>query len=71
MSAVILVLGNDLFAAPDSAGRYAIDSVPPGEYTVVGWHERTKPVLQRVRVTAGQTTEINFSLPLEQKAPSG
>ena len=71
MSAVILVLENDRFAAPDSAGRYVIDGVPPGEYTVVGWHERTRPVRQRIRVTAGATTEINFSLPLEQRPPSG
>jgi plastocyanin len=67
MSAMVLVLSNRYFTAPDNGGRYAIENVPPGEYTVVGWHERTRPVAHRVRVTAGQTTEINFSLPLEQR----
>jgi plastocyanin len=67
MSAMVLVLANRYFTAPDAGSRYAIENVPPGEYTVVGWHERTRPVAHRVRVTAGQTTEINFSLPLEQR----
>ena len=64
MSAIVLVLTNDHFARPDTTGSYAIENVPPGEYTVTGWHERTRPVTQRIRVIAGQTTAINFTLPL-------
>ena len=67
MSAVILVLDNPHFAVPSSAGRYAIDGVPPGEYTVVGWHERIKPVSRTVRVVAGRTSRLDFNIPL----PSG
>jgi plastocyanin len=67
MSAVILVLENPHFAAPSSAGRYVIDDVPPGEYTVVGWHERIKPVARTVRVVAGRTSRLDFNIPL----PSG
>jgi plastocyanin len=68
MSAVVLVLANDLFATPGPDGRYAIENIPAGEYTVVGWHERTKPSVQRIRVAPGQTTTINFSLPLSPQA---
>lgn len=64
MSGLILVLPNAFFAAPDTSGRFRIDDVPPGEYTIVGWHERTRPVSHRVRVVAGQSTTINFQLPL-------
>ena len=64
MSGIVLVLTNPFFAAPDSSGRYALDDLPPGDYTIVGWHERTKPARRRVRVVAGQTTTLNFSLPL-------
>ena len=67
MSAVILVLDNAHFAVPSSAGRYVIDDVPPGEYTVVGWHERIKPVSRTVRVLAGRTSRLDFNIPL----PSG
>ena len=67
MSAVVVVTPNPFFASPDSSGRYVIDRVPPGEYTIVGWHERTKPAVQKVRVVAGQTTTIDFSLPLSPR----
>jgi plastocyanin len=68
MSAIVFVLANAFFDAPERGGAYAIENVPPGEYTIVGWHERTKPVSRRVRVVAGQTTTMNFSLPLEPGA---
>ena len=69
MSGIILLLGNPFFAVPETSGRYAVEDVPPGEYTIVGWHERAKPVTRRVRVVAGQTTTINFVLPLEARPP--
>ena len=52
------------FTAPDRTGHYAMENVPPGEYTIVGWHERTRPVSYRIRVLAGETTTIDFKLPL-------
>ena len=67
MSAVILVLDNPYFAQPARTGRYTIEDVPPGEYTVVGWHERIKPVMRTVRVVAGETARLDFNIPL----PSG
>jgi plastocyanin len=65
MSAIVFVLPNRFFATPTTTGRYTIDDLPPGEYTVVGWHERTRPVTQRVRIVAGQTATLNFNLPIE------
>ena len=64
MSGIIMVLPNPFFTAPDAAGQYVMESVPAGEYTIVGWHERTRPVTFRVRVIAGETTTIDFRLPL-------
>lgn len=64
MSGIVVVLPNRFYAVPDSAGRFTLSDVPPGDYTVVGWHERTRPVQHRVRVTAGGTTQVNFKLPL-------
>jgi hypothetical protein len=71
MSAVVLVLPNAFYSAPDSAGRYVIDDVPAGEYTIIGWHERTRPVSQKIRVIAGQTTNVDFNLPLSPAPPGG
>ncbi len=68
MSAIVLVLSNPFFATPDAAGRFAIDDVPPGEYTIVGWHERTKPVVRHVTVAAAQTTTLDFNIPVSAPA---
>lgn len=64
MNAVIMVLDNPLFAVPNLQGHYVIEGVPPGEYRVVAWHERIKPITERVRVTAGQTATLDFTIPL-------
>jgi plastocyanin len=66
MSAVVLVLSNPFFTTPDDAHHYAIADVPEGDYTIVGWHERIKPVTRRVHVAAGQTTTVDFNIPLPQ-----
>lgn len=71
MSGIVLVLPNEFFAAPGATGEYGIERVPPGEYTIVGWHERAKPVTRRIRVVAGETTTINFSLPLQATEAGG
>lgn len=66
MSAVILVLGNPYFTVPATDGRFALADIPPGEYTLVAWHERIKPVRQKVRIIAGETTPVSFNIPLPQ-----
>ena len=70
MSAVILVLGNAWFATPDRTGHYVIDGIPPGEYTLVAWHQRITPIARAgVRVVAGQAATQNFTIPLPAGAP--
>jgi len=70
MSAVVLVLDNPYFAVP-ADGRYAIRDVPPGEYTLVAWHERIKPISQRVRVTADSVTVVDLNIPVPPPEPAG
>jgi plastocyanin len=64
MSAAIVVVDGPAFATPDSAGRYALGSLPPGDYTVVGWHERSNPVRRVVHVDAGETTRLDLRIPI-------
>jgi plastocyanin len=64
MSAIVLVLDNPYFASPDAKGHFVIDSVPPGDYTVIGFHQRIRPVQRHVRVVAGETTKTVFAIPL-------
>lgn len=66
MSAVVLVLSNPFFALPDENRRFVIDEIPEGEYTIVAWHERIRPITRRIRVVAGQTATVDFNIPLPQ-----
>lgn len=64
MSAVVLVLDNPFHAVPDARGRYVIPDLPPGEYTLVAFHERIKPIRHPVSVTAGGRVRVDFRIPL-------
>lgn len=63
MSAFILVFSHRYFAVTDEDGRYRLDNVPPGTYTLVAWNESAPQESRRVVVPeAGGEIEINFSL---------
>jgi plastocyanin len=68
MSAVVLVLDNPYFIAPTDDGKYRLADVPPGDYVLVAWHERIKPIRQKIRVTAGGTTRMDFNIPVPPPA---
>ena len=61
MSAYILVFSHRYFAVTDESGRYRIPNVPPGTYSIIGWHEAMPAVTRRVTVTDGET-DVNFVL---------
>lgn len=71
MSAIILVLDNKFFTVPNGDGRYQIEGIPAGTYTVIGWHERSRPVEQQVVVIPGQSIELNIVIPIEDDQRSG
>ncbi len=62
MSAYILVFNHPFFASADAQGRYRIDNVPPGTYSVVAWHQGTTTAPQIVTVPDGGATEIDFTV---------
>jgi len=70
MSAIIMVLDNPYFAVPGADHGYRIDGIPPGTYTLVAWHERAAPVERQVEVKAGETLELNLTVPIEDEEPS-
>jgi plastocyanin len=67
MSAIVLVMDNPWFTVPGTDRRYRIANVPPGTHTLVAWHERSEPVEQTVQVKAGETLELNLSVPIENE----
>lgn len=50
MRAAIFVASNPYYAVTDEEGKFAIDDVPPGTYTINIWHEAAGPVSERVTV---------------------
>ena len=50
---------------PHKDGTFELPNVPPGEYTVVGWHERVGEQRARVRVERGKAATVDLSLPVE------
>ena len=64
MSAVVVVLDHPWFTIPAEDGDFTMPGVPIGDYTLVAWHERIGEQRQRVRVTSGTATRVNFTLPV-------
>ena len=66
MSATILVMDNPYFTIPARDGTFELANVPPGQYTLVGWHERVGERRAAVRVERGKITSVDLSLPVEE-----
>jgi plastocyanin len=63
MSAFVVVFGHPFFRVTDGDGRYRLDQVPPGTYTVVGWYEGEARVQRSVTVAPGATVELDLEVP--------
>lgn len=63
MSAFILVFGHRFFTVTDEEGRYRLDGVPPGSYTVAVWNEALARDARQVAIGPdGGDVEVNFTL---------
>jgi plastocyanin len=65
MSASILVLDHPYYAVPEIDGVFTLPDVPPGAYTIAGWHERVGERAQAILVEAGRSVSVDLSLPVE------
>ena len=67
MSASIVVLDHPYFAVPRLDGSFTLPDVPPGKYTIVGWHERVGERASTIEVQPGRTASVDLSLPVEDE----
>ncbi|HWE01751.1 MAG TPA: carboxypeptidase regulatory-like domain-containing protein [Tepidisphaeraceae bacterium] len=58
MKAIFGVFDNPWFAVTGADGKFRIDNIPPGTYTLTAWHERFGEKTQTVRIDAdGKVTQ--------------
>lgn len=62
MSAIVVVTDSSYFARTGSDGRFVIEGVPPGRYTLTAWHERANEVSAPVTVPAEGQVETSLLL---------
>jgi Carboxypeptidase regulatory-like domain len=62
MHAYLFVADHPYHAVTDASGRFELDQVPPGTYTIAVWHELLGGREQKVTVAPGQTTTVDFEL---------
>ena len=64
MTGYVFVMDHPFFAVSDEDGRFSIDGLPPGEYTVSAWHEKYRREL-RQNIVIGQqdVADADFTFP--------
>jgi hypothetical protein len=63
MNAFVLVFSHPFFDITEPDGRFRIDNVPPGTYTVVGWYEGEAQTTRTVTVAANTVVDVEMVVP--------
>lgn len=67
MSAWLIVQSNPYYAITDESGKFKLEGVPAGTYTVQVWQEALGKTTQEVTVSAGGEAKADFELTKRSK----
>jgi Carboxypeptidase regulatory-like domain len=56
------VAGNPYYAVTDGSGKFMINDVPPGKYTLEVWQEKLGTQTRKVTVEPGKTATVDFTM---------
>lgn len=70
MHAYVFVADNPYHAVTGGDGRFVIDQVPPGTYTLRVWHELLGGIDRPVTVEGGKTATVDVALPVVAPVPA-
>jgi len=66
-----IVVTDEMTAVTGADGKFTLGDLPAGAYELRIWHESLKGASQKISVSAGQTTTVNFDLKTASGAPRG
>ena len=69
MRAYLFVMEHPCFAVADAEGRFTINGLPAGNYTLASWHEAFGEQEQKITVKAGGLKDIEFKLKPAKRDP--
>ena len=61
MTGYVVVSDNGRFDTTGEDGRFTVEGVPPGTYTVEAWHEKLGTQTAQVTVEPGETAKATFT----------
>lgn len=65
MHGFIMVFDHPYFAVTPNDGSFKIDSLPPGSYKLMVWHQGAdKPIERRIKVSAGAPAKVELAVEL-------
>lgn len=62
MTAFIITLNTPYFTQAGNDGRFVLENVPPGQYKLNVWHDRTSVVTKEVTVSAAGVANLRIEL---------
>lgn len=66
MSASIVVTPNKWNTLAGRDGKFGLQDVPPGRYSIVAWHKAAGFFRQPVTVAPGQSPHVEFLIPIDE-----